>query len=68
MCCPRRIWVVHKNSTKMFKTYTILDNCSKGLFIRDELIEDLEITVRKLQLSLEKITGKKSDDTMAIEG
>ena len=45
--CIVPIWVGHKNSTKMLKTYTMLDNCSIGSFIRDELIEDLGITERK---------------------
>ena len=58
-------WVGHKNLTKMFKAYVMLDNCSQGTFIRDELIEVLGITGQKLQLSL---TAEKSGDTMAIEG
>ena len=52
----------------MFKTCTMLDNSSQGSFIRDELIQDLGITGRKLQLSLKALTGKKSEDTMAIDG
>ena len=46
----------------------MVDNCSQGSFIWDELIEDLEITGRKLQLSLKTLTGKKSEDTTAIDG
>ena len=46
----------------------MLDNSSQGSFIRDELIQDLGITGRKLQLSLKALTGKKSEDTMAIDG
>ena len=46
----------------------MLDNCSQGSFIRDELIKDLGITGRKLQLSLKTLTGEKSEDTMAIDG
>ena len=52
----------------MFKTYAMLDNCSQASFIRNELIEDLGITGRKLQLSLKTLIGKKSEDTMAIDG
>ena len=46
----------------------MLDNCSQGSFIRDELIEDLGMTGRKLQLSLNTLIGEKSEDTMAIDG
>ena len=28
--CVISVWVGHKNSTKMFKTYAMLDNCSQG--------------------------------------
>ena len=62
------IWVGHKNSNKIFKIFAMLDNCSQGSFIRDELIEDLWITGRKLQLSLKTLTGEKSEDTITIDG
>ena len=65
--CVVPIWVGHKNSTKMFKTYAMLDNCSQDPFIRDELIENLRIIGIKLQLSLKTLTGEKSDDTMTID-
>ena len=66
--CAVPIWVGQKNSTKMFKIYAMLDNCSQGSFIWDALIEDLRITGRKLQLSLKTLTGEKSEDTITIDG
>ena len=57
--CVVPIWVGYKNSTKIFKTYAILENCSQGSFIRDELVEELWITGRKLQLSLKTLTSEK---------
>ena len=66
--CLLSIWVGHKNSTKKFKIYAMLDNCGQGSIIRDELIEDLGIPGRKLQLILKTLTGKKSEEIMAIDG
>ena len=66
--CVIPIWVCQNNSKKMFKTYAMLDNCSQGSFIRDELIEGLGITRRKLQLILESLTAEQSEDTIAIDG
>ena len=66
--CVVPIRVGHKNSTEMFKTNAMLNNCCQGSYIRDELIENLEITDRKLQLSIKTLTGEKSEDTMAIDG
>ena len=64
--CAVPIWVGHKNSRKMCKTYAMLDNCSQGSFIRNKLIEDLGKTERKLQLRLKTLIGEKSEDIMAI--
>ena len=41
--CLVPVWVGQKNSIKMIKTYAMLDNCSQGSFIKDEIIEDLGI-------------------------
>ena len=46
--CVVPIWFGHKDWTKMFKTYAMLDNWSQGLFTKDELIKDLGITRKKL--------------------
>ena len=50
--CIVAVWVGHKSSRKMVKTYAMLDNCSKGSFIKEEIIEELVITGMKLKLSL----------------
>ena len=36
--CVTPIWLSHRNSRKMVKRYVILDNCSQGSFIKDEII------------------------------
>lgn len=51
------IWFGHKDWTKMFKTYPMLDNWSQGSFTKDELIKDLESNC--------SLIGEKSEDTMA---
>ena len=62
--CLLPIWVGQQKSSK----YAMLDNCGQVSFIRDELIEDLGIPGRKLQLILKTLTGKKSEEIMAIDG
>ena len=52
----------------MVKTYAILDNCSQGFFINEEIIEGLGITERKLKLSRKILTGEKSDELAAVNG
>ena len=46
----------------------MLDNCSQGSFIKDEIIEDLGIPCSKLKQSLETLTGEKSEDTESVDG
>ena len=52
----------------MIKAYAMLDNCSQGSFVKDEIIEDLGISDRKLKLSLKTLTGEKAEDTEAFDG
>ena len=47
--CVVPVWVGHRNSRKMVKTYAMLGNCSQGSFIKDEIIENLGISSRKLK-------------------
>ena len=66
--CIVAVWVGHNSSSKMVKTYAMLDNCSQGSFIKEEIIEGLRITGRKLKLSLKKLTGEKSEELAAVNG
>ena len=63
--CVETVWVGHRNSRKMVKTYAMLDNCHQGSFIQDLIIEDL-IIGRKLKPSRKTLTGEKSADTEAV--
>ena len=65
--CVVPIWVGHKNSTKMSKTCAMLGNFSQTTLIRDELIEHLKVTGKKLQLNLKTLTGEKAKETVAID-
>ena len=62
------VWVGHKSSRKMVKTYEMLDSCSQGFFIKEEIIEELGITGRKLKLSLNTLTSDKSENLAAVNG
>ena len=62
------VWVGHRNSRKMVKMYVMLDNCSQGSFIKDEIFEEFAISGRNLKLSLKTLTGEKSEDTEAADG
>ena len=64
--CITAVWVGHKSSRKM--TYAVLDNCSQGSFIKEEIIEELRITGRNLKLSQKTLPGEKSEELPAVNG
>ena len=66
--CIVPVWVGHKGSRKMIKTYAMLDNCSQGSFIQEDLMKELDISGQRLKLSLKTLTGEKLEDLMAIDG
>ena len=66
--CITAVWVGHKSSRKMVKTYAMLDNCSQGFFINENIIEELGITGRKLKLSLMTLMTEKSKELEAVNG
>ena len=66
--CVVPVWVGPRNSRKMVQKYAMLDNWSQGSFIKDEIIEDLGISCRKLKSSLKTLTGEKSEGTEAVDG
>ena len=65
--CPEVYGLVTKTLEK-WSTYAMLDNCSQGSFIKNEIIEDLEISDWQLKLSLKTLTGEKSKYTEAVDG
>ena len=64
--CIEAVWVGHKSSRKMVTRYAMLDNCSERSFNKEEIIEELEITGRKLNLSLETLMGEKLEELAAV--
>ena len=42
--CVVPIQIHHPDSNKVFDTYAMLDSCSQGTFIKEEIIEKLGIT------------------------
>ena len=66
--CIAAILVRHKKSRQIVKTCSMLDKFNQGPFIKEEIIEELRITGRKLKLILKTVTGKKSEELEAVNG
>ena len=49
-------------------TYAILDCCSQGSFIHEDLIKELQLSGRKTTLNLKNLNGERTESTVLIEG
>ena len=50
----------------MVKTYAMLDNCSQGFFIKEEITEERGITGSKTEVKPKTLTGKKSEELATV--
>ena len=49
-------------------TYAMLDSCSQGSFIQEDLIKELQLSGRKTTLNLKTLNGERTESTVLIEG
>ena len=45
----------------------MLDNCSQGSFIKQDLLKRLGVDGQKLSLNLKTLTGEKSEETLMVD-
>ena len=65
--CVVPIKISHQNCKKTIRTYAMLDNCSQGSFIKQDLLKRLGVDVQKLSLNLKTLTGEKSEETLMVD-
>ena len=57
--CIVPVKVKYGDGKDMITTYAMLDNCSQGSFIHDNLVKELEVHGMNTTLNLKKLHGKK---------
>ena len=65
--CVVPIKISHQNCKKTIRTYAMLDNCSHGSFIKQDLFKRLRVDGQKLSLNLKTLTGEKSEETLMVD-
>ena len=65
--CVVPIKISHQNCKKTIRTYAILDNCSQGSFIKQDLLKRLGVDGQKLSLDLKTLNGEKSGETLMAD-
>ena len=65
--CIVPVKVKHKDGKDTIISYAMLDNCSQGSFIHDNLVKELGVHGMKTTLNLKTLHGKKTESTMVVE-
>ena len=66
--CIVPVQIKSKDTIKTFHTYALLDSCSQGTFILDQLASDLAISGRKTSLTIKTLNGEFINNSTALEG
>ena len=64
--CVVPVQIRHPNSDKVLDTYAVLDNCSKGTFVK-EIIEVLGVTGAETRVTVKTLNGEISQMTTVVE-
>ena len=62
------VTVKHKNSSRKVKTFAMLDNCSQGTLIKEDLLKKLKIGGRATSISIKILNGEKTFWLHAVDG
>ena len=65
--CIVPVQIKSKDTSKTIHTYALLDSCSQGTFILDQLASDLAINGRKTSLTIKTLNGEFISNSTALE-
>ena len=66
--CIVPVQIKSKDTSKTVHTYALLDSCSLGTFILNQLASDLAISGRKTSLTVKTLNGEFISNSTALEG
>ena len=58
--CVAPVTVNHKNSSRQVNTFAMLDNCSQGTFVKEDLLKKLKIGGRATSISIKTLNGENT--------
>ena len=65
--CVVPVQIRHPNFNKILDTYAMLDNCSQGTFVKEEMTEALGITGAETRVTVKTLNGEISQMTTVVE-
>ena len=66
--CVVPIKISHTNSSKVLAVHAMLDNCSQGTFVKEDIISVLGINGVSTTIAVKTMSGEVSQETTAVEG
>ena len=66
--CVVPLIVKHKNSSREVKTFAMLDNCSQGNFVKEDLLKKLKIGGRVTSISIKTLNGENTFQSNVNDG
>ena len=61
------VTVKHKNSSRKVKTFAMLDNCSQGTLIKEDLLKKLKIGERATSISIKTLNRENTFQPHAVD-
>ena len=65
--CVVPVIVKHKNSSREVKTFAMLDNCSQGTFVKEDLLKKLKIGGRATSISIKTLNGENTFQSHVVD-
>ena len=65
--CVVPVQIRHPDSNKILDTYAMLDNCSQGTFVKEEIIEALGIAGAETRVTVKTLNGEVLQMTTVVE-
>ena len=65
--CIVPVQITSTNTSKKVHTYALLDSCSQGTFMLDQLANDFGISGRKASLAVKTLNGEFTSKSTALE-
>ena len=66
--CIVPVQIASTSTSKKVHIYALLDSCSQGTFILDQLANDLAISGRTTSLTIKRLNGEFTSNSTALEG
>ena len=66
--CVVPVRLRHCNSQKEVKTFALLDSCSQGTFVTEQILKELDITGVKTSINIKTLNGNQKVSSTLVDG